>query len=192
MTKYYKKLMSRTKLLNFWVFSGNDIKTVFHNNYKLLNVVYNQKAILDFDSLILGIKKVLPIFKYLCGTLANILFVSSNSIYTQTVRTNNTSNLGKQLTEWKVGVLSNFSLQGFRLFKHLKLNVPPEAIVFLSFQDNDLLLLESKKKNLPTIGLIDDNFNSYLMDYPINLSPLYFYNVYFFSKFFFRYLTVSI
>jgi len=65
-------------------------------------------------------------------------------------------------------------------------------MVFLNFQENDLLLLESKKKNLPSIGLVDDNFNSYLMDYPICLSPLYFYNVYFFSKFFFRYLTLSI
>lgn len=192
MTKYYKKLISRTTLLNFWVFSGNDIKTVFQKNFKLLNLVYNQKAILDFDSLILGIKKVLPIFKYLCGTGINILFVSSNYIYTQTVHADNSCNLGKQLSEWKVGILSNFSLQGFRLFKHLQLSSPPSAMVFLNFQENDLLLLESKKKNLPSIGLVDDNFNSYLMDYPICLSPLYFYNVYFFSKFFFRYLTLSI
>lgn len=81
------------------MFSGNDIKTIFQKNFKLLNLVYNQKAILDFDNLILGIKKVLPIFRYLCATGINILFISSNYIYTQTVQDNNNCNLGKQLSE---------------------------------------------------------------------------------------------
>lgn len=192
MTRYYQKLISRTLLLNFWVFSGSDIKAVFQNNYRLLSLVYNQQSVVDFDNLIFGIKKVLPVFNYLCGTLANILFVSSNYMYTQTITTENKHSLGKALSEWKVGILSNFSLQGFHLFKNLQVASLPSIVFFLNFQNNSLLLLESKKKNLPTIGLVDETSNSHLIDYSINLSPLYFYNVYFFSKFFFRHLTLSV
>lgn len=188
MSSYYNKLISRTLLLKFWVFSGTNLKTVFLNNYKLLNFAYQKKSILDFDNLIFGIKKVIPVFKHLSRISANILFISSTSIYKQTTYLNTCFQKASYLNEWNVGVLTNFSLQGFPWFKHHNISNQPSLVVFLSFEENLLLLLESKSKNLPTVGLVNESLNSYLIDYPIGLSSTYFYNLYFFSKFFFRYL----
>jgi hypothetical protein len=55
------------------VFSGNDIKTVFHINYKFIFSFYGTKSIIHFERLILGIKKVLPLFNYLRNNLSSIL-----------------------------------------------------------------------------------------------------------------------
>lgn len=192
MKNYYTKLISRTKLISFWIFSGNDLKVVFRDNYKLLSLIYSKKAIIDFNRLIFDIQKVIPLFNTFCSSGTEILFVGSNSMYSQTVHSDNNSNIGNQLFEWKVGTLTNFSLQGFSVVKHWKLTQQSSMIFFLHQQNNNLLLLEAKENNLLTISLLDETINSSLIDFLICVSSLYFYNVYFFSKFFFRYLSLSI
>lgn len=189
---YYNKLISRTLLLKFWVFSGTDIKNIFVSNYKLLNFLYKKKSIVDFDNLLFGIKKLIPIFKTLCAASTNILFFSSNSVYNQTLHSEISFQKASILKDWKVGTLSNFSLQGFHLFNHQNLNIQPSIVICLNFQENSLLLLESKSKNLPTIGLVNEKINSNLLDYSINLDSNYFYNLYFFTKFFFRYFFTKV
>jgi ribosomal protein S2 len=192
MKSYYTKLISRTKLISFWIFSGNDLKLVFRDNYKLLSLIYNKKAIIDFNRLIFDIQKVIPLFNTFCSSGAELLFVGFNSMYSQTIHSYNSSNIGNQFFEWKVGTLTNFSLQGFGVVKHWKLTNQPSVLFFLHQQNNNLLLLEAKKKNLLTISLLDETVNCSLIDFLICVSSLYFYNIYFFSKFFFRYLSLSI
>lgn len=192
MKNYYTKLINRTKLLSFWTFSGHDLKIVFRENYKLLSLIYNKKSIIDFNRLIFDIQKVIPLFHIFRSSEIELLFVNSNSIYSQTIHSENKSNTAIQLLEWKVGTLTNFSLQGFRIVKHRKLKSQPSVIFFLNQNNNKLLLLESKSSNLPTVSLLDETVNSSLIDFLICVSSIYFYNIYFFSKFFFRYLSFSL
>lgn len=180
------------KLIKFWVFSGNDIKNVFLINYKFIISFYSTKSIIHFEKLVLGIKKVLPLFNSLMNNLSNILLVGSNSIYSQTIYLEKAYHITTKLLSTKVGTLTNFSLSGFCLYKYLELNYKPISIIFFAGQNNIFLLRESKNKKIPTVGVIVDNLNSSLIDYPIYLNSLYFYNIYIITKFFFRYLSFLI
>jgi hypothetical protein len=87
-----------------------------------------------------------------------------------------------------MGAFTNFITQGFNFFSNEKLNKNPSMVFFFNLSTNDFLLLEAKKKNIPSIGLVNANNNSCLVDYPIFLNSFYFYNVYFFSRFFFKFI----
>jgi hypothetical protein len=126
------------------------------------------------------------------NNLSSILLVGSNYIYSQTIYLEKAYDISTKLLINKVGTLTNFSLQGFCLSKYLELNYKPTTILFFSSQKNFFLLRESKKKKIPIIGMLSDNLNSSLIDYPVYLNSLYFYNVYIITKFFFRYLSFLI
>jgi len=85
-----------------------------------------------------------------------------------------------------MGTFTNFITQGFKFFSNEKLNKNPSIIFFFNISTNDFLLLEAKKKNIPSISLVNANNNSCLIDYPIFLNSFYFYNVYFFSRLVFK------
>ena len=161
-------------------------------NYKFIISFYNTKSIICFERLIVGIKKVLPLFNHFMNNLNFILLIGSNSIYSQTIYLEKTCNKTTKLKNNKVGTLTNFSSQGFCLFAHLEVNYKPISVLFLNCQNNFFLLCEAKKKKIPTIGLMADTLNSSLVDYSVYLNSLYFYNVYILTKFFFRYLSFLI
>nr|QFP99057.1 ribosomal protein S2 [Rhizaria sp.] len=191
MSIYYKKLINRNILLKFWIFSGNELKNLFPINYKFVSYFYRKKVLLEMNTFISIFKKILPVLNSVINNKAKFLFVGSNYIYSQTVY-NTKSNFIGQLIDWNVGIFTNFSWRGFQSFNYLKLNSNPSLIFFLFIPENNFLVLEAKKKKIPTIGLVASGFNSILMDYPIFLNSTYFYNIYIFSKFFFRYIISNI
>jgi ribosomal protein S2 len=97
------------------------------------------------------------------------------------------SNYISKLMEEKLGSFTNFFIEGFNFFKNKKLKKNASIIFFFSFS-NDFLILESNKKRIPSIGLINVNNSISLLDYPIFLNSFYFYNVYFFSRLIFKYI----
>lgn len=86
------------------------------------------------------------------------------------------------------GIFSNFSRISDFCFKKLNFNKNPSVLVFFFFKEKDYLILEAKKKKIPTVGLIEQKINSSIVDYPIFLNSNYFYVNYFFSKFLFKLL----
>jgi ribosomal protein S2 len=93
-----------------------------------------------------------------------------------------------KLIEGKTGTFTNFVIEGFKFFDTVKLKTLPSLIFFLNVSINDFLLLESKKKNIPSVALVNANNNRSLIDYPIFFNSFYFHNIYFFSRLIFKYV----
>ena len=61
----------------------------------------------------------------------------------------------------------------------------------LSFEGTKQLLVESKKKSIPSIGLITAYDNSNLIEYPIFVNRFFFHSVYFFVHLFFKLIVLN-
>jgi len=107
-------------------------------------------------------------------------YVYSHSIY-------KTDSIG-EIKDRNVGVLTNFFLKGYKTINFLTLNKIPSIILFFHVAESNFLVLESKKNYIPTVGLVNNYNNTCLIDYPIFLNSFYFYNIYIFSRFFFKYI----
>lgn len=187
MNKYYNKLIKKTKLLNFWTFSGVSLKNTFILNYKFIFCLYQKSSFFEQNNCVAVFKTIFPILHSIVDNKANILFVGTKCFYAQSFYALKSRFVSK-LLEAKMGAFTNFITQGFNFFSNEKLNKNPSMVFFFNLSTNDFLLLEAKKKNIPSIGLVNANNNSCLVDYPIFLNSFYFYNVYFFSRFFFKFI----
>ena len=186
MNNYYNKLINRNKLKKFWSFLGSDSKKAFPINYKFIWCFYKNRTFFDFNVCMIGFKKIFPIFNSIFSNNGDFLFIGTSYIYSSSIHNVNSI---LQLRSGRVGgILTNFSLYGYNNFNLLSANKVPSVILFFNTFENYFAVLEAKKKNVPTIGLIHNSFNSFLIDYPILLNPLYFYNIYIFSRFFFKYI----
>ena len=159
---------------------------MFPINYKFIFCFYKNKFFFDFNVCIANLKKIFPLFNSIFYTSGKFLFIGTSYVYSNSIHKINSI---AELNDKKVGILTNFSLCGYKNVNSISLSKIPAVIFFFHTIENYFLILESKKKNLPTIGLINSDTNSYLIDYPIFLNSFYFYNIYIFSRFFFKYIT---
>ena len=148
-------------------------------------------VLFDFSLFSLTIKKLFPIFYSTAINKGKFLFVGSKYIYSQSLYLQRSSFINK-LTFLDAGIFTNFSSHYFKFFKNLKLEKNFSIIIFFKVVKDNFLLIESRKKKIPIIGLISGDFNSCLVDYPIFLNSFYFYNTYIFSRFLFRYILKAI
>ena len=186
MSNYSNKLITKTKLLNFWTFSGINSKSIFLFNHKFTLCFYKKKIFFEHSKCVSVIKSIFPILHSIINSKDKILFVGTTYFYIQSFSFLK-SKFISVLTEGGIGSFTNFVTSGFKFFnKKLKKN--SSLIFFLNVSINDNLIVESKKKKIPTIGLVNPRFNISLLDYPIFLNSFYFYNVYFFSRLVFKYI----
>ena len=159
---------------------------MFPINYKFIFCFYKNKIFFDFNTCISNLKKIFPLFNSIFYNNGKFLFIGTSYIYSNSIyKTNSIAELNNR----NMGVLTKFSLCGYKCFNSLLLNKKPAIVLFFHTMENYFLVMESKKKNLPTVGLINRYTNSCLIDYPIFLNSFYFYNIYIFSRFFFKYIT---
>jgi len=177
---YYKKLLNRKKLLKFWIFLGGQFKDTFKVNYRYINHQYDKKCFLDFNLLCFYIKSISTLLVNLTKTKTVCLFVATKYIYSKQVAKKDYTQTVKKLFLKNSNILSNFYFQDRNL--HFKKMI----LVFLYIKKNDRLLFEAKQQHMPTIALTNLKQSSNLIDYPIVVNSSYFYNIYFFSRLFFR------
>jgi ribosomal protein S2 len=118
---------------------------------------------------------------------ATVLFVGTKCFYSQSFYSLKSKFVSK-LIEGKIGTFTNFLVEGFKIFDTAKLKTTPALIFFFNVSINDFLLVESKKKNIPSIALVNASNNQSLIDYPIFFNSFYFHNAYFFSRLIFKYI----
>ena len=184
---YYNKILVKKKLINFWTFSGANFKNIFLLNYKFIFCFYKKVAFFNSIQFLLIIKKILPVLNCVVATNHKILFIGSNSLYCQSIYSKNINFIGK-LKMSIIGVFTNFTAEGFKFFDNFKFRKKPSLIMVMSSFNGNYIFLDAKKKNIPIIAFIDSDVNSSLVDYPISINSSYFYNVYIFSRFFFKYV----
>jgi len=187
MCNYYNKLIKKTKLLNFWTFSGIELKNIFLFNYKFIVCFYKKNVLFEYNNCISIVKNVFPILHSMVNNKAKILFAGTQRFYAQSFFSQKTKSISK-LIEGKVGGFTNFIIEGFKFFNDIKLKKNSSLIIFFNLSVNNFLLVESKKKKILSIGLVNATNNSNLIDYPIFLNSFYFHNVYFFSRLIFKYI----
>ena len=139
----------------------------------------------DFSNFILIVKTILPILFSIIDNKGKILFIGSKQIYLQTA-TEKKSTLISYLEKINIGTFSNLTIKGSWLVHHLKLKTSPSLAIFFNILSTDFLVAEIKKKEIPIVGFIGSSINHSFVDYPILLNSLFFYNIYLFSRFFFR------
>jgi ribosomal protein S2 len=118
---------------------------------------------------------------------AKVLFVGTKCFYSQSFFLLKSKFISK-LIEGKIGTFTNFKVEGFNFFDTKKLKTSPSIIIFFNVSINDFLLIESKKKNIPSIALVNAGNNRSFIDYPIFFNSFYFHTVYFFSRLIFKYV----
>jgi ribosomal protein S2 len=182
----YKKLIHRKKLIQFWIFYSGSLKSTFKINYQFLTLFYNDGCFLDFKNLSFYIKKLLPLFLDSMKNKEQFLFVATTGIYSKNIISNSYLSFVKNLNRSKSGLFTNFSAINFQVFTKFKLKLNPSVLILFYFNEPNFLIFEAKKKKIPLVGLINTQTNSNLLDYPITINPVFFYNIYFFSKFFFK------
>jgi ribosomal protein S2 len=187
MTNYYGKLIKKTKLLNFLSFSGTQLKNAFFFNYKFLFCFYKKRLFFEYNQCISVVKSIFPLLHSTVDNQSNVLFVATKCVYAQSFFLLKSKVVSK-LVESNTATFTNFVNEGFKFFESTKLKKNACIIIFFNLSINDFLLIESKKKNIPSIGLVNANNNVGLIDYPIFLNSFYFYNVYFFSRLVFKYI----
>jgi ribosomal protein S2 len=188
---YYNKLILRKRLVQFWIFLGNNYRNIFKINYQLFNIIYNKYCVINYKNLILNFKQILPMFINISQLDGNILFVSSKFLYCQTIYNKFYYSLIKKFIYTKIGIFTNFCNNNYQWSKLLDCYFNPSCIIVFNLQNNNLLILEAKKKNIPIIGVVQLNSNICLVDYPISINCLYFYAIYFISKLFFKLILLN-
>jgi hypothetical protein len=149
-------------------------------------VFYNNGCFLDFKNLSFSIKKILPLFLDTIKNKERFLFVATAGIYSTSIISNSYLSFIQDLNRTKAGLFSNFSSISFQLFTKQNFIFNPSVLILFYFNDSDFLVFEAKKKKIPLIGLTNSQINSKLLDYPIIINSSCFYNIYFFTKFFFK------
>jgi len=185
---YYSKIIKRNKLIKLWILLGGQFIYTFRSNYKMLSSLYDQNCFLNINSLYFSIKSILPIFLNIYKFKSNCLFIATRYIYSKIVTTNKNNSIIKILLEKNSGIINNPSFYNFKSNKYQKIAYNSSILVFFYAKENNKLIIEGKKKNIPIIGLINSTNNSAYIDYPITVNTNYFYTIYFFSKLFFRYI----
>jgi len=181
------KLIKKYNLINFWCFSENTLKTIFKTNYKFVFYFYQFNILLNYDLFFSMIKKIFPFFNFTNNNNENFLFIGIKCLYLQSI-TNTSNLLINHISSLNIGTFTNFSNFGFNVFDNFKLLKNTGLIIFFQPLKDNYLVLESKKKNIPSFGLIHSSTNSCLVDYPFFLNSFYFYNIYILSRIFFYYI----
>ena len=145
MNGYYNKLIKKTKLLNFWTFSGIELKSIFLFNYKSIIFFYRQNVFVEYSNCVSVIKSIFPILNSIIDNQARVLFVGTQCFYTQSFFQPKSKFVSK-LIERKVGGVTNFILEGFKFFNNTTFKKNSSLIIFFNISMNDFLLIESKKK----------------------------------------------
>jgi ribosomal protein S2 len=187
MINYYNNLLNKKKLLNLWTFSGGQLKGTFLITYGFIFCFYKKKVFFEYNNCITVLKKFFPVLHSTVDNKSNILFVGTNCLYSQSFFSLKSNYISKS-TIGKVGSFTNFVTEGFKFFMNKKLHKNSSVVIFFNFSLNNFLILESKKKNIPSIALVNSISNPNLLDYPIFLNSFYFHNVYFFSRLIFKYI----
>ena len=86
---YYYKLIKRNKLINFWSFSGKDLKQACSLNYKFIFCFYKKNILFNFNTFISIVKKICPLFYSIVDNNGTILFIGTKNIYLQNISKNN-------------------------------------------------------------------------------------------------------
>ena len=188
---YLKKLIKHKKLIKFWIFFNGFLQCTFKFNYLFLNNIHNNSCFIDLKLLVVFVKKLLPLFFNISKSEGNFLFVATRFLYAKSVFKNIYSVYGKELICSKPGVLSNFMITKHQSFSKLTFKKMPAILIFFTFLENNYILKEGKKKNIPTVGLIPSKENSILVDYPLCINSIYFYSIYFFSKLLFKIISIE-
>lgn len=182
---HLKKIISRKKLIKFWLFYSGNLKKIFKTNYQYLTVFYNKSCFLNLKNLSFSIKKLLPLFLDIVKNKEQFLFSSTSGLYSKSMTSNKYSSFVRDLNfPNKGGSFTNFASISFQLFTKSKFN--PSVLILFYFNDPNFLVFEAKKKKIPLIGLVQSKNNSKLLEYPIFINGAFFFNVYFFSKLFFK------
>jgi ribosomal protein S2 len=175
MNNYNTKLVIRINIIKFWSFSGTSVKNKFPIHYKFVFSSYKKNNLFDFNIFMLNFKKVFPIISSIFLKKGNCLFIGTDLVY-NTKYTNSVSNNA-------VGILTNYSLNGYKIFT-AGLKKLPSTILFFNTKEKNSLLLESKILCIPTVGFVNSFSNITLIDYPLFINAFYFYNIYTISRLF--------
>jgi hypothetical protein len=159
----------RKKIVIYWLFFGESVDKMFKVNFSFLSLIYKQKCFSSFNLLILSLKRIVPLF-FMNLLRKEIVFVVTQAIFSKVFSESHFYSFIK-----KIFVKKQDSLNGV-----IEKNKKKVAVVFLRWADNDFLLLESKRKNLPIIALVGSDNNSSMIDYPIFVNNKYFHTEYFF------------
>ena len=187
MKQYYKQLINKRKLINFFIFSNINIMCFFKINYKYIINLFKKNVLFSFQKLNLILKRLIPLFNSIIDCSGKFLFIGNESLYLQTISYVNKINSCSKFEGLKTGVLTNLSI-GIGDFMDFFWSKKPSIIISFNLGVKNFLLFEAKKVNIPIIGLIDGIQNSSNIEYPIFLNVFYFYNIYILSRFFFKYL----
>lgn len=188
---YSNKLIQHYKLIKFWTFFGNNFKMIFKTNFKDLNSFYNLNCFLEFKYFFLNFKKIIPLLINLSKINNNLLFIFNKSLYSQTFLSKSYSNI-KNINNQKLGLFTNFSTISCNNLVCLDIKKIPCFLISFFLNTNNMLLLEGKKKKIPSIGLITPTLNSHLVDYPIFFNSYTFYSIFFFNKILLVFLLINI
>ena len=188
---YYNKLIKKKKLIKFWIFLGGDFKSVFRLNYNILNFLYQKYAFVSIEKILISLKKLVPLTLGLKTSSSNICFVGTKSLFSKTIGSINSISIAKKIFFRKAGIFTNFSICSFNVFTDLDFWRNPSLLIFFYLSEKDRLLLESKKKYIPTIGFTSLTKSKGLLDYAVPVNSSYFYTVYFFSKILFKLLLLK-
>lgn len=183
---YYNKLIKRNKLVKYWLFFGGKFKLNFQLNLNFFSVIYNFNLYSNLNKLLFSIKNVIPLFLNISYSKGTVIFIASKWLYSKIIYNKLYLSLIKELVYQQSGIFSNFSRISEFCFQKLNFNKNPCILVFFFFKEKDYLILEAKKKKIPTVGLIGKKVNSIIVDYPIFVNSDHFYVNYFFSKFLFK------
>ena len=153
-------------------------------NYKVLSLLYKRNYFVNFKDISLSLKKLVPFLLNIARSQGKVVFVATEALYAKTIYNNRDkhSSLIKKLIERAPGVFSNFSRTSYSLFTKFDFKRNPDIIVFFNYLENNRLLIESKKKSIPSISLCNSNVNSQLIDYPIIINSTHYYTIFFFIK----------
>lgn len=170
---YYKKYIKAKKIIQYWFFLGG-ISGLYKVNYRFLRFTYARNCFIDYNFLLISISKLLPLFFSLFKQ-ESILFVTTYLFYTKVVVSNFLTKV--------MFTRSSMSLN------HVFNKLNPRVIIFLDSASINSLIIESKHKKIPSIGLTTST-NSTLIEYPVFVNTAYFYTVYFFTKFFIKLVSI--
>lgn len=119
----------------------------------------------------------------------SLLFIGSQFLYCRSIQ--HVSLATHILNHRNPGIFSNLAITSLYQVGGMTLKVLPKAVFFFYLETSTSLLEEAKIKDLPAIALIGVKENASLVDYPILTDSSRFYNTYFFSFFFFRFLQLN-
>lgn len=187
MKYYYKQLINKRKLIKFLLFSNINIIYFFKVNYRYVFNIFKRNILFNFQKFNYLIKRLLPLFSSVIKCFGKFLFIGIKSFYLQELFFLDKINICGKLEDLKIGILTNYLIIDTQDFIDFFQNKTPSLVIILNLKIENLLLFESKKQNIPIIGLIDGINDSSIIEYPIFLNSFYFYNIYILSRFLFKY-----